>query len=169
MRKRRRPNKFQLFGFRFNFVKIPFYICLSTSRNTCSFDNQKQALPSTVIILFSFPTFNSTNQQWELSPPFSLSWLLPMPSLPLLREESTPSFLNPSWRKWVIYAGGNGVVLSLGKIPSISLPWRWLTFSIALSCHPPLFKIFNMDLFEPVKDQNNYGAYKKKNVSDFES
>jgi hypothetical protein len=26
-------------------------------------------------------------------------------------------------------------------------------------------KVFGMDLFEPVKDQNNYGARTKKNVS----
>jgi hypothetical protein len=28
-----------------------------------------------------------------------------------------------------------------------------------------LFQIFNMDLFNPVKDQNDYGARGKKNVS----
>ena len=56
-------------------------------------------------------------------------------------------------------------IVALGAVASVQ-GFAPLSQGRTFTQLPALFDdIFGMDLFEPVKDQNNYGARSKKNVS----
>ena len=59
------------------------------------------------------------------------------------------------------------LVLALGAVATVQgfAPAQQQRVGTELNAKTLSERIFGMDLFEPVKDQNNYGARNKKNVS----